>query len=135
MMGLMETRYHLSGEKFEFNILGTDLGLRSYVEAEAGCLIEDHQREFLGRLGQPKTEDRLLSGQRIHREGREKGHSGLTETQGETISRRGFYSIKYYREIKGDANRPHEVTSHLGEQFSWPGDVCQIAVDLQMNGS
>lgn len=29
-----------------------------------------------------------------------------------------------------------EVTSDLGEQFSWPAeDVCQIAVDLQVNGN
>lgn len=29
-----------------------------------------------------------------------------------------------------------EVTSDLGEQFPWPAeDVCQIAVDLQVNGN
>ena len=58
MMGLMKTHSHLSGEKFEFNIFGTDLGLRSYGEAEAGCWIEDHQREFICRLGEPRAEDR-----------------------------------------------------------------------------
>lgn len=60
MMGLMETRSHLSGEKFEFNTFGTDLGLRSYVEAEVGCLTEDHQREFICRVGETKAEDRAF---------------------------------------------------------------------------
>lgn len=53
-MGLIGARCHLCGQKFELDIFGKDLGLRSYVEAEAGYLIEDHQGEFICRVGEQK---------------------------------------------------------------------------------